>query len=55
MSAEKHEYLLKENRCFTCKQKGHMRNDCSNKPATDMNNIDDAECELEKMMRKEGP
>jgi hypothetical protein len=55
ISAEKHECLLKEGRCFACKQKEHMRNDCSNKPAADVNNINDAECELEKMTEKEGP
>jgi hypothetical protein len=55
MSAEKHERLLKEGRYFTCEQKGHMRNDCPNKPATNMNNVNDAERELEKMTGKEGP
>jgi RNA polymerase-binding transcription factor DksA len=55
ISTEKHEYLLKEGRYFTCKQKGHMRNDCPNKPATDMNNVDDAKCKLEKIIGKEEP
>jgi hypothetical protein len=55
MSAEKRERLSKEGRCFACEQKGHMRNDCPNKPAADVNDVDDAERELEKMTGKEGP
>jgi hypothetical protein len=55
MSAEKHERLLKESRCFTCEQKGHMRNDCSNKPAADVNDVNDAKHKLEKMTGKEAP
>jgi hypothetical protein len=39
INTEKCEHLLKEDRCFTCKQKEHMRNDCSNKSAADVNNI----------------
>jgi hypothetical protein len=55
ISAEKHECLLKEGRCFACKQKEHIRNDCSNKSAADVNNINNTECKLEKMMRKKRP
>jgi hypothetical protein len=55
MSAEKRERLSKEGRCFTCEQKEHMRNDCSNKPAADVNHVNNTERELEKMTGKEGP
>ena len=43
----------KEDRYFTCKQKEYIRNDYSNKSATDMNNVDNTECKLEKMTEKE--
>jgi hypothetical protein len=55
MSVEKHERLSKEGRCFACEQKEYMRDDCPNKPAADVNNVDDAEHKLEKMTGKEGP
>jgi hypothetical protein len=32
-----------------------MRDDCSNKPAADVNNINNTKFKLEKMTGKEGP